>query len=302
MPTFRSFAKLNLHLEVAGRRSDGYHELRTIFQTIDLADELEIEPRRRAGVGLEVDGAPDVPRDERNLAARAAALFLERWGRSGEGVDLRLRKRVPAGGGLGGGSANAGTVLLAMAALWRRAGDEAGLRELATGLGADVPFFLTGGSAFGAGRGDRILPLADVEEPAPEIWLALPPWSIATAAVFAALDPRRSAPPDPRMTGLERGEAPPRLVDRIGRNDLEAPAFRLRPELEAMYNSLVRAGARAVRMSGSGSTLFATFSDPGAARAAGVGLPSGTGWVRTRVLGRRAWRLQSGLDAIQGGQ
>jgi 4-diphosphocytidyl-2-C-methyl-D-erythritol kinase len=300
MPTFRSHAKVNLHLEVVRRRPDGYHELRTVFSTIALADEIEVERRPAPGVELEIDGAPGVARGGANLAARAAAAFLERWGRAGEGVRLVLRKRIPLGAGLGGGSANAGTVLLALAQEWRVPESAPALVEIARTLGADVPFFLAGGLAFGAGRGDEIVPLPDPRAPV-EIWLALPPWPLSTSAVFAALAGPAPAR-DGRIAELLARPEEARFIDWIGRNDLERPAFRLRPELEGMYNHLVRAGALAVRMSGSGSTLFAIFADPEAARAAGVGLPSGTVWLPTRALGRRAWRRSSGFSAVEGGR
>lgn len=299
MPTFRSFAKLNLHLEVAGRRPDGYHELRTIFQTIDLADEIEIE-RGGEGVALEVVGA-ELAGGPENLAYRAAAAFLRRWSGGGrEGVRLRLTKRIPAGGGLGGGSANAATVLLGLCALCRVRPDYADLWREARELGADVPYFLVGGTALGFGRGDEIVPLPDPPGPAHELWLARPPFALSTAAVFGALEGARRSAPSPLVLAAEIGAPAPRDQGWIGENDLERAAFRIRPELEAIYTGLVRAGARVVRMSGSGSTLFALFDDPAAAQAAGVGLPYGTTWLRSRALGRAEWRRRSGLDAPGG--
>lgn len=299
MPTFRSFAKLNLHLEVVGRRADGYHELRTIFQTIDLADEIEIE-RAAGGIDLEVEGG-SVAAGPENLVHRAAAAFLERWGAVGDGARLRLIKRIPAGGGLGGGSANAATVLLGMCSIWRVRPSYAELWPVARALGADVPFFLVGGTALGFGRGDEVVPLPDGDAAALELWLALPPFGTPTPEVFAALGDAFRNAPSPLLLGAEIGAPPGRGRSRIGENDLEAPAFRLWPELEAIYTSLLGAGASAVRMSGSGSTLFALFEEPSAARAAGVSLPSGTKWLGIRTLRRADWRRASGLDALEGG-
>jgi len=298
MPIFRSFAKLNLHLEVAGRRPDGYHELRTIFQTIDLADEIEIE-RGGDGVALEVAGA-ELSAGAANLAHRAATAFLRRWPDGRGGVRLRLTKRIPAGGGLGGGSANAATVLLGLCALARIRPAYADLWREARELGADVPFFLVGGSALGLGRGDEIVPLPDRPAPAGQLWLALPPFAISTAAVFAALAGARRGMPSPLVLAAEIGSPAPSGRGWIGENDLEPAAFGVRPELEAIYTHLVGAGARSVRMSGSGSTLFALFDDPAAARAAGVGLPYGTTWLQSRALGRAEWRRRSGFDALEG--
>ncbi len=219
MPTFRSFAKVNLHLEVVGRREDGYHELRTLFQTIDLADELEVE-RGGRGVALEVVGA-ELPAGPGNLAWRAAAAFLARWAEAGEGVRLRLTKRIPAGGGLGGGSANAATVLLALCAVWNLRPAYAELWREARELGADVPFFLVGGTALGFGRGDEIVPLPDPAGPALELWLAMPPFAVPTRAVFGALEGLRRRQPSALLLAAEIGAAPPRERGWVGDNDLE---------------------------------------------------------------------------------
>lgn len=297
MPTFRSFAKVNLHLEVVRRRDDGFHELRTIFSTVDLADDLEIEPAP-TGVDLEVETG-DAPGGPANLAHRAATRFLERWGGL-SGVRIRLRKRIPAGGGLGGGSSNAATTLLALSELSGRRIPQGELAEMAAELGADVPFFLTGGRALGLGRGDRTTPLPDLDPPL-SLWLAVPPFALSTAEVFAALPGRRGREEDPRVRAALEGRLPATLEEAIGVNDLEEPAFRLRPELGAVYTRLVRSRARAVRMSGSGSTLFAVFDDPEDARTGGEGLPPGSAWIRVETLGRAAWRSASGFGAIEGG-
>lgn len=299
MKTYRSFAKINLHLEVAGRRADGYHELRTVFQTIDLCDELRLERRRRAGVELTVRGA-DLPTDGRNLAVRAAQVYLDNWGPAGAGVAIELVKRIPAAGGLGGGSADAATVLRAMAELFGIAPPADRLHDAAATLGADVPFFLVGGTAVGSGRGDRIRPLPDAPPPAGELVLLLPPWGLSTAEVFAALD----APPaaaseafDWPPPGVERGD----FAAWIGENGLEGPAFRLRPELGALYTAAVRSGARRVRMSGSGSVLFALFAREGDAARAARSWPPDVNWKRIRTLGRAAWHAACGFEPAAGG-
>jgi 4-diphosphocytidyl-2-C-methyl-D-erythritol kinase len=302
MPIFRSFAKLNLHLEVEASRTDGFHQLRTIFQTIDLADELEVELTHESGeVLLEAPGS-DLPTDGRNLAVRAAELYLAAW-RPESGARIVLRKGIPAGGGLGGGSANAATVLVALDRLAGGCADCSWMESAAQGLGADVPFFLTGGTAIGTGRGDLIRPLADPPGGALEIWLALPPYGIPTAAVFGAYRRTGGAPHAPWETfaRLAAGGAAPGLAALIGGNDLETAAFALRPELGALYTELVRSGARKVRMSGSGSTLFALFDDAAAARRAAVALPPGIVWKRVQTLGRDAWRAASGFDPREGG-
>ncbi|HEX9801526.1 MAG TPA: 4-(cytidine 5'-diphospho)-2-C-methyl-D-erythritol kinase [Thermoanaerobaculia bacterium] len=298
MATFRSFAKINLSLRVAGRRADGYHELSTVFQTIDLADELEIRRRRRAGVELEVRGA-DLPSDERNLAYRAAEAFLRDRAPAGEGVSIRLEKRIPVGAGLGGGSANAATVLLALERLFAPAPDPGWLQSTARWLGADVPFFLVGGTALGAGRGDVIRPLADAPPPRGDLVLLLPAAGLSTAEVFAAFgaapiaDRRVAASGAVPTSGAE-------FAAWVGVNDLEAAAFRVRPALAALYTAAVRSGARRVRMSGSGSTLFALYDAAGAAAEAARFWPPDIVWKRVETLDRAAWRSAGGWAPARG--
>lgn len=308
MKTFRSFAKLNLHLEVLRRRPDGYHDLRTIFQTVDLADEVRLAPKR-AGVELAVAGA-DLPADRRNLAWRAAEAFLERFpGDAGRrGVRIELDKRIPVQGGLGGGSSNAATVLLGLAllnGLDASAPECAGaIGAIARELGADVPFFLLGGTAVGEGRGDRLTALDDgAVRPLPgriSLWLAVPPFGVSTREAFEAARPRAEAPPFAPLVAALSGRTVA-LEDLIGDNDLERPVFAARPELGALYTELVRSGARRVRMSGSGSALFALYDDPAAARPVADLLPSGTVWMQVATLGRAEWRRASGFDSSEGG-
>ena len=155
---YRSYAKINLHLQVVGRRADGYHELRTLFQTIDLHDTVGVELGGE-GVRLEVRRG-DVPSDEGNLAVRAALAYVQRWAPH-QGVRLWLDKRIPVGGGLGGGSSNAATVLLALQDLLGDPAPVGELWSLARELGADVPYFLLGGTALGVGRGDEVFPVRE---------------------------------------------------------------------------------------------------------------------------------------------
>lgn len=306
---FLSFAKLNLHLEVLRRRADGFHELRTIFQTIDLADDVELRPAE-AGVTLTVAGAPGLDAGESNLAWRAAAGFLARWGRAGEGVEIRLRKRIPLGGGLGGGSSNAATVLAGMTALLGRSPGGAALAELAAELGSDVPFFLHGGTAQGTGRGEKIAALPDPAAPPLDLWLAVPPVAAATAKVFAAhrLESRSArgseapvAPMAPMAPMAPNAALPAAWAALLGRNDLEPTCLELYPQVRAVYNCLSESGAVAVRLSGSGSTIFALFADRAAGQAAGARLDNDTIWMPVRTLSREEWRRRSGLDVLSGG-
>lgn len=294
---FLSFAKINLELEILRLRDDGFHELRTVLQTIDLADEVELLPGE-GGVSLSVEGAPELATDETNLAWRAAAGFLARWGRAREGVRVRLKKRVPLGGGLGGGSSNAATVLLGMAALFRRSPARAELESLAAELGSDVPFFLHGGSALGTGRGERIAPLADPAAAPLECWLALPPVAVSTAAVFAAH--RRASGPGARRAPELRGVAPA-WQELLGQNDLEPTCLALYPAVRDVYNRLSGSGAAAVRLSGSGSAIFALFADRAVGQAAGDCLDKDTIWLPVSTLSRDEWLRRSGLGALSGG-
>ncbi|MEO8195162.1 MAG: 4-(cytidine 5'-diphospho)-2-C-methyl-D-erythritol kinase [Thermoanaerobaculia bacterium] len=303
---FLSFAKVNLRLEVLRRRADGFHELRTIFQTIDLADEIDIDSAE-AGVALEIAGAAGLPSDESNLAWRAAAGFLSRWGRAGEGVRIRLHKRIPIGGGLGGGSSNAATVLAAMTVVLGRSPGSTQLAELAAELGSDVPFFLHGGTALGTGRGELIEPLPDPVAPALELWLAVPPVAAATAAVFAAH--RIPAPParaGARPAGGQGSRAkvaglPGAWQPLVGGNDLEPTCLALYPGVLDVYNRLSESEALAVRLSGSGSTMFALFANRAAGREAGDRLDNDTIWLPVKTLSREDWRRRSGLETPLGG-
>ncbi len=246
-------AKVNLYLEVVGRRPDGYHDLRTLFQTVRWGDDVEVEPTADAGVTCRTVGA-DVPDDDRNLAVRAARAWLAASGAPG-GVRVALDKRVPVGGGLGGGSSDAATVLrLLDADAGARALGPARLAEVAAGLGADVPFLLAGGGATGTGRGEVLAPLADA--PPVTLVLVLPPFGTETGKVARAAE--RAA----RARGRARGRRGRPRVGRPARacathhNDLAEAAIRAYPELLRFTAQVERALGRPPCPTGSGSTLF----------------------------------------------
>jgi 4-diphosphocytidyl-2-C-methyl-D-erythritol kinase len=289
-----SYAKINLHLQVVGKRNDGYHELRTVFQTVDLADELTVElgDARASGeqrVRLTVEGA-DLSAGPDNLAHRAAAGFLERWAPD-QGVTLTLRKRIPMGAGLGGGSSNAAAVLRALQRAFGEPAPPAELWLLARELGADVPYFLVGGTALGTGRGDEILPLPDLPER--ELWLVLPPIHVSTAALFGDLGQLTARSFDPRiMLPVQRSELGWKAFAHAV-NDLEAAVFRRWPELAALHADLVSAGLVA-RLSGSGAAFWAMEAGEGSGgegtgeRLHGLRLPEGTRIERVRTVSRAA--------------
>lgn len=252
-----SFAKVNLSLKVLGRRADGYHELRTVFQTVGLHDRITLEftPARR---GLEVTledplAIPD------NLALRAARLYCERQGVRGR-LRMRLEKRIPMGAGLGGGSSNAAAVLLALGPLTGRCVPPEALGDMAAGLGSDVPFFLYGGTALGLGRGEELYPLPDA--PRYPVLIVAPPVHVSTAEAYRALGrPELTSPVDCRK--LRKFQSFVWRAEYLSgaENDFESAVFRLHPELGRWKRKLERLGARAARLSGSGAALFGVFPD-----------------------------------------
>ncbi|MGE3511331.1 MAG: 4-(cytidine 5'-diphospho)-2-C-methyl-D-erythritol kinase [Vicinamibacterales bacterium] len=242
----RAFAKINLTLRVLGRRPDGYHELRTVFQTLTLHDLLLFEATTGT-LRIRCDHS-ECPTDRRNLVWKAAELLWRVGGRRGvpRGLQVTIRKCIPMQAGLGGGSSDAAAALRALAPLWapRLGADD--LSRLAASLGADVPFFLLGGTALGLERGDRLFPLL----PFTRSWvvLAQPDCRVSTADAYRWLDaePVRRR----RTSGGLYGE---------GRNDLEGPVAARYPAITRVVRALKDAGACGAAMSGSGSVCFGLF-------------------------------------------
>jgi 4-diphosphocytidyl-2-C-methyl-D-erythritol kinase len=277
-----SFAKVNLGLEVLGTRADGYHELRTIFQTISLHDDVELRPHASA-IEVRCDH-PDVPTDATNLAHRAA-VELRRFAGIARGVTITITKRIPVAGGLGGGSSNAAVTLIGLDRLWRLGLGPARLHPLARRLGADVPYFLMGGTALGLGRGDEVYPL--LRQVSAHVVVVDPGRPLATAAVFRRLDrgltPRENTNTIFRFVSSQldgQGAAFPGLS-----NDLEQAALEEDPALAVQARDirgiLVREGAILTSLSGSGAVFFGIFSDAGAAHRARSALVAG-GFRATR--------------------
>ncbi|MBA3685012.1 MAG: 4-(cytidine 5'-diphospho)-2-C-methyl-D-erythritol kinase [Planctomycetes bacterium] len=243
-------AKINLHLEVLGRRDDGFHAIETVFQTIDLHDEVVVRLVAQAGITLTVAGA-DLPADATNLAWRAADAWLGR--RPGTGIAIELIKRIPAGAGLGGGSSDAAAVLRALQSLAEHPLPPAELAELAAGLGSDVPFFLIGGTAHAVGRGEQLTPLPDL--PAVALTILRPAAECPTPAVYRGLNEDERGPRDARGAAWWAC----RLVEDLPsclHNRLTGPASRLSAPVADLLAWLVRSGVPHL-MSGSGSTCFA---------------------------------------------
>ncbi len=256
-----ALAKINLDLRVLEKRADGYHELRTIFQTISLADTLEIAftPGRKTEIELRDD--PGIPN---NLVLRAAHLAMDAMRVSGR-VEMRLTKRIPMGAGLGGGSSDGAAVLLALPALAGRPLGIETLSDLAGRLGSDVPFFLLGGTAAGIGRGAELFPLPDA--PKAKLLLLAPGIHVDTARAYAELSPGLTTESQQNKIFSFQSHAwnlsaggPGARTAFVGRNDFEGVVFARHGRLADLKRELIRAGALPAMMTGSGSALFGLFS------------------------------------------
>jgi 4-diphosphocytidyl-2-C-methyl-D-erythritol kinase len=281
----RAFAKINLTLRVLGRAPDGYHELRTTFQTLALHDTLTFAAV--PGPFRILCDEPRCPAGETNLVWRAASLMWRECGRrrAVEGVTVTLAKRIPLEGGLGGGSSDAAATLRALSVLWGVPIGTGSLEAMARELGADVPFFLEGGTALGIGRGDRLFPLADL--PLMPVVLASPPFGVSTRDAYSWWD----AESHQEYAGRADQSTIPGLDLPAAevRNDLQSPVSRHHREISHLVNSLKRLGARHTAMSGSGSTVFGLFNARRQALAAARALargPASTRAVVTRTLSR----------------
>ncbi len=233
----KSYAKINWSLRITGKRADGFHDLETVFQTVSLHDELTFRPS--SSLSLVCDD-PTIPTDDTNLAIRAAKLA------GAPPVAIELKKRIPAGGGLGGGSSNAATTLVALG------GDPA----QALSLGSDVPFFLVGGTAYATGRGEVLTPLPSRD--GVPLLLLLPEERVLTKDAFARIT--RYSPPlgiDAYREGYENFT-----------NDFEEPVFAMLPRLRSLKQRLYNAGAVWASMTGSGATIVGAFADMDARDAA----------------------------------
>jgi 4-diphosphocytidyl-2-C-methyl-D-erythritol kinase len=271
-----AFAKVNLRLEVLGRRADGYHEVRNILQTVTLHDTLRFRPARGTGIELQVEGDPQLSQEgaEKNLVYRAVDALRHEF-RIRSGVEILLQKKVPAGRGLGGGSSDAAAALVGYLQFTRKKLEATRLMEIAAGLGADVPFFLLGGRALGIGKGDEIYPLPDtsrrallivsprdIQVPTPDAyrWLHAP--ELAALTKFAA---------NHKLFGF-CAQCWSAQGNRLS-NDFEAAVYRRHPWLDRIRRALLQGGASEALLAGSGSAVFGVFPSPAKARRAVVGFP-----------------------------
>ena len=288
-----AFAKINLRLDILGKRADGFHELRTIFQTISLHDELRLRASRSGGVTLTIEGNQPLSAEpvEKNLVYRAVDA-LRRELKIRGGVELQLKKTIPAGRGLGGGSSDAAAALLGYLRLTRKKLAAARLMEMAACLGADVPFFLLGGRALGINKGDEIYPLPDIPKlhvlvvspkeihvPTPDAyrWLMAKALRLTKSAVNPKLWEFCALCWSAQGSGLS--------------NDFEAPVFRRHPRLDRIKRELLQRGAAEASLAGSGSAVFGIFPSPAMARRAVVGFPHDQTFVCETVSRDRYARL-----------
>lgn len=283
----RSFAKINLGIEVLRKRKDNYHDIRTLFQTIDLFDDLELQTSFDGRIELSGDD-PSIPWDERNLIFQAAH-ELKTVRHVEAGVSIEVIKRIPAGKGLGGGSSNAAMTLHALNELWELGLSESELREAAGRLGADVPYFLEGGLCLGEGRGDVLTPLPDL--PPFYCVLVLPPFPISTADVygrFSLTSPDKASKMNEFLAQREFG----RLENR-----LEETVFSLYPRLKAYKDFFREREAALSLVSGSGSAVFGLYRERRKAEQALLELEETVETLLVETLSReRYWkRVKAGV-------
>lgn len=247
-------AKVNLLLEVIGRRSDGYHELSSVVQALDLSDLVVLTPLGEGEAMLEVEGRFSLPTGERNLTMKALRAMERHVGHSLP-VEIILRKRIPVAAGLGGGSSDAAAVMEGLNRLFRLGITREGLMDLAASVGSDVPFFFSGGGAIIRGRGEVVTPLASLGRR--HVLLCVPSVAVSTAEVYAALPPEcHRLPSDslPLVTALRNDD-----IEGAGRfffNSLESVVLDRYPQVRALKDLLAAAGGQGCLMSGSGSAVF----------------------------------------------
>ena len=283
--TLRAYAKINLSLRITGVRGDGFHDVQTILQSIDLFDRVQCETCR-GPFQIRCD-MPGVPIDRTNLVWKSAQRLWNAAGRTGEPRDtvVSLAKSIPMQAGLGGGSSNAAASLLGLRKLWDARVSDEEIHALAATLGSDVPFFLVGGTALGLGRGEEVYPL----EPLPRyaVLLVMPPFGVSTKDAYNWLDQRREAGSPAYLSETWLGRTTP-LV-----NDLEGPVAVRHPVIRQLTQRLRDQGALMAAMSGSGSTVFGVFkSDAIARRAARRLTQEGTRILTARFQGRPARRAR----------
>lgn len=286
--TLPSFAKINWFLRVLGKRDDGFHELCTVFQTVSLHDDLTFSESDELILTCSDE---NIPTGDTNLIVKAAKILSEKYGIK-KGAGIHLEKRIPAPGGLGGGSSNAAVALVGLSRLWRIEIDFAELLKIAERLGSDVPFFLHGGTALGTGRGTEIFPLNDVEEK--NILIVTPNVSVPTAKAFARLNAAHLTNKDSKsILQICRDEAQTlhfRQAESV--NNFEKTVFEIEPEILRVKEKLLACESIRALMSGSGASVFAVFDTEKKLENAVSKLQTEKGWrvFSVKTISRREYQ------------
>jgi 4-diphosphocytidyl-2-C-methyl-D-erythritol kinase len=292
--TIPAFAKVNWNLRILGKRADGYHEIDTTFQAISLHDTITVEHADGDAIRLWCDDR-SIPSDETNLVWRAAAALRERHSID-RGWKIRLEKRVPNEAGLGGGSADAAATLIALVHLWKIETSANDLMQIGESVGSDIPFFFFGGTARATGRGEMIGPLPDAPEQ--HLLIIKPNTSVSTLNAYKALNSPALTSSDAKPI-LFRSQ-PSKLSDSFDlnalHNDFETTVFQLEPETERVKNALMKSGAKAAMLSGSGSAVFGIFENQDAQERAIQAIELETGWraFPCKTVGRSYYRRAMG--------
>jgi 4-diphosphocytidyl-2-C-methyl-D-erythritol kinase len=257
-------AKINLGLEIIRRRADGFHDINTIFAAVDLCDDLHLRTRDDGRITCAVAGNDQLEADERNLCVRAAMALRDAVDNQQLGLDIELKKNIPIGAGLGGGSSDAAAVLRGAATLWNLSMDDSTLQSLALALGSDVPFFLHGGLAVATSRGERLTPL-DLHLPF-SLLLVNPGIHVSTPWAYKAVGRSGERAASDLSGILQQGLNDTAVLREKLVNDFEPAVFAEHPRLREIEEALYSAGALYAAMSGSGSTMLGLFASDEAAR------------------------------------
>ena len=294
--TLPSFAKINWNLKIAGRREDGFHELCTIFQTVSLFDEITFAEHNEL---ILTCNDKKIPTDESNLILKAANILKDRFNIK-SGAKIHLEKRIPAPGGLGGGSSNAATALLGLVTLWNLKIGLQKLIEVGASLGSDVPFFFYGGTAFGSGRGTEIVSIQDFSEE--YLLIVIPDVKVSTAEAFARINaPNLTKEGSKSILKICQNEANSfnvRQNELI--NDFEMSVFGFHPEIQRVKEKLLELGAIQASLSGSGASVFAIFDKEETRQATLNALVNETSWRQFAVATVSRNQYREALEKVSG--
>jgi 4-diphosphocytidyl-2-C-methyl-D-erythritol kinase len=296
--TLPAFAKINLFLRILGKRDDGFHQISTCFQTISLHDTLTFSESDELILTCD---EPHISTDETNLIIRAGRVLQEKFQIS-KGAKIHLEKRIPSPGGLGGGSSDCAMALLGLLKLWGLKITLSELSELGKNLGSDVPFFFSGGTALGIGRGTEIIPIQDFTE---EFCLIVtPPIDVSTATAFAKINaPCLTKLSSKSILKLCRDEAQAVILRQMTPiNDFEKVIFEIEPEIKRIKETLLENGAKTALMTGSGASVFAIFENEETRQATLKALKIEQNWRKFAVatVSRKKYReaLKSVLEVV----